>query len=434
MNSGNIAESTQDFQVTGGYAYFVFTLLFLLYLFDYVDRMVVASLFPYLQADWGLTDTQCGWLASIVTLFMTIFVFPVSILVDRWSRKKAIGLMAILWGLAAGACALTRTFKQLLAMRSIIGIGESAYAAGGSAMIAAYFPEERRATMNGYFTAAVPMGTAIGVVLGGVIAETIGWRYAFGLTAIPGIFVAIMFFWIKDYKTAEIVNTVLDKANPASGTKMKIIDIAANFVKTPSVLFVYLGYVGNTFATTALITWLPTYFHRIDNLPMDQAGMKSSAIFLLAIIGAPLGGFVTDRWRRKRLNARMAFPAVSSLFAGLCIFVGFGFLTGTPQYVLLLLSGFFAPMFAAGGSAVTQDVVQPGLRATSYSLAVFFQMILAYTLSPIFVGAISDRYDLLTAFQFLPIFSLIGTLAFFFGSFYYVRDLEKVAKITLKSE
>ena len=194
MAGGKAVAGAQDFQVTRGYAYYVFTLLFLLYLFDYVDRMVVASLFPYLKADWGLTDTQCGWLASIVTLMMTIFVFPVSLLVDRWSRKKAIGLMAILWGLAAGACAFAKNYRQLLAMRSIIGIGESAYAAGGSAMIAAYFPEERRATMNGYFTAAVPMGTAIGVVLGGVIAESLGWRYAFGLTAIPGLFVAVMFF------------------------------------------------------------------------------------------------------------------------------------------------------------------------------------------------------------------------------------------------
>ena len=434
MNNGTITDSAQDFQVTRGYAYYVFTLLFLLYLFDYIDRMVVASLFPYLKADWGLTDTQCGWLASVVTLVMTVFVFPVSLLIDRWSRKKTIGLMAILWGLAAGACAFTKSFKQLLAIRSVIGIGESAYAAGGNAMIAAYFPEERRATMNGYFTAAVPMGTAIGVVLGGIIAETLGWRYAFGLTAIPGLFVAIIFFWIKDYKTAEIVKTVFDKADPAPDTKMKISDIAADFLKTPSVLFTYLGYVGNTFATTAMITWLPTYFHRVDNLPMDKAGMKSAAIFLLAIIGAPLGGFITDRWRKKRLNARMAFPALSSLLAGLCICISFLFLTGTPQYAFLLLSGFFAPMFAAGGSAVTQDVVQPGLRATSYSIAVFAQMLLAYTLSPIFVGAISDRYDLLTAFQFLPIFSLIGTLAFFFGSFYYVRDLEKVAKIQLKLE
>lgn len=432
MSDAKPSESARDFEVSPGYAYYVFGLLFLMYVFDYIDRMVISALFPYLKAEWGLTDTQCGWFASIVTITMTLFVFPVSLLIDRWSRKKTIGLMAILWSLAAAACAFTRNFKQLFAVRSVIGIGEAAYTAGGTAMIAAYFPEERRATMTGYFTAAVPLGSAIGIVLGGFIAETIGWRYAFGLTALPGLFVALLFFRVKDYKTVDIVKS--DTAGTDLSAKMSFWDIANEFLKTPSVLFTYLGYVGNTFVTTALITWLPTYFHRVDNLPMDKAGMKTSVIFLLAIIGAPLGGYITDKWRKKRLNARMTFPALSSLTAGIFAFIAFSLLTGSSQYLMLMLVGLIAPMFASAGGAVTQDVVQPGLRAMSYSIAQFCMMALGYSLSPLFIGAMSDRYDLLTAFQFIPIFALIGAAAFFIGSFYYVRDLEKVAKVTLKAD
>jgi len=427
------SDNAKDFEVGTGYSYYVFGLLFMMYVFDYIDRMVIASIFPYLKIDWGLTDTQCGWLATIVTLMMTLFVFPVSLLVDRWSRKKTIGIMSILWSIAAAACAFTRNFKQLFAVRSVIGIGEAAYTAGGHAMIAAYFPEERRATMNGFFTAAVPMGSAIGIVLGGIIAESIGWRYALGLTALPGFLIALLFFWVKDYQTVEIVKSGIAKTRDAIKSKMKFGDIANEFIKTPTVIFTYLGYVGNTFVTTALLTWLPTYFHRVDNLPMDKAGMKTSVIFILAIIGAPVGGFLTDRWRRTRLNARMSFPALSSLLATLFIFIGFVFFEGKIQYIFLLLFGFTAPMFASAGSAVTQDVVQPGLRAISYSLAQFFMMALGYSLSPIFVGAISDRYDLLTAFKFLPLFTLFGAIVFFIGSFYYTRDLEKVAKVSLKA-
>lgn len=423
----------KEFDVSRGYAYYVFSLLFLLYTFDYIDRMVVASLFPYLKTDWGLTDTECGWLASIVTLTMTIFVFPVSLLVDRWSRKKSIGIMATLWGIAAGLCALARNFKQLFALRSVIGIGEAAYTAGGHAMIAAYFPEEKRATMNGLFTAAVPLGSALGVIVGGIVAVKLGWRYAFGLTAIPGLLVALLFFWVKDYKTVDILKR--EKASrTAQREKMRFIDIAREFMHTPSVIFTYLGYVGNTFVTTAMITWLPTYFHRMDGIPMDKAGMKSSVIFLLAIIGAPIGGLITDRIRRKWLNARMTVPAVTSLLSALFVFIGFVFFEGTAQYLFLILFGFTAPMFAAAGSAVTQDVVHPGLRAMSYSLAQFFMMALGYSLSPLFVGAISDRYDLLTAFKFLPIFAVFGSLVFFIGSFYYVRDLRKVEKVILEEE
>ena len=130
----------------------------------------------------------------------------------------------------------------------------------------------------------------------------------------------------------------------------------------------------------------------------------------------------------------MVFPALSSLTTGIFAFIAFSFLTGSSQYLMLLLVGLCAPMFASAGGAVTQDVVQPGLRAMSYSIAQFCMMALGYSLSPLFIGAMSDRYDLLTAFQFTPIFSLIGAAAFFIGSFYYVRDLEKVAKVTLKAD
>ena len=130
----------------------------------------------------------------------------------------------------------------------------------------------------------------------------------------------------------------------------------------------------------------------------------------------------------------MSVPAVTSLITGLFLFIGFFFFEGTAQYIFLILFGFTAPMFAAGGSAVTQDVVHPGLRAMSYALAQFFMMALGYTLSPIFIGAISDRYDLLTAFKFLPLFCLFGAIVFFIGSFFYVRDLNKVEKIRLKEE
>lgn len=433
MKPAESVSEPRDFEVSRGYAYYVFTLLFLLYLFNYVDRMVISALLPYLKVEWVLTDTQCGWFASIVTLMMTAFVFPVSLLIDRWSRKKAIAIMGVLWGFASAGCAFMRSFTQLIFMRSFVGVGEAAFTSGGHAMIAAYFPEEKRATMNGLFTASIPMGTAIGVILGGVIAETLGWRYAFGIMAIPGLIVAIIFFWVKDYKTVDVIKRAAEGSKSLEA-KMKFADIAKEFLHTPSVLFTYLGYVGNTFVTTGLMTWLPTYYHRIDGLPMDKAGIKTAVIFLLAIFGAPLGGLVTDVLRKRWLNARMSVPAVTSLLTGLFLFIGFSFLKGNAQYILLIMFGFTAPMFAAGGSAVTQDVVHPGLRAMSYALAQFLMMALGYTLSPIFIGAISDRSDLLTAFQFLPLFCLFGAIVFFIGSFFYVRDLHKVERVRLKQE
>lgn len=99
-------DSVKRFEVSRGYAYYVFVLLFILYMLDFTDRYVIASLFPYLKADWGLTDTQCGLLMSTVTWAVLVLTLPISVLVDRWSRKKSIGIMAALWSLACGRARL----------------------------------------------------------------------------------------------------------------------------------------------------------------------------------------------------------------------------------------------------------------------------------------------------------------------------------------
>ncbi|MEK6535568.1 MAG: MFS transporter, partial [Thermodesulfobacteriota bacterium] len=190
------------------YTHYVFLLLWLLYFFDYIDRMVVVSLFPFLKADWGLTDAQCGAMVSAVYWAIILFSFPISILIDRWSRKKSIGIMAVLWSMATVACAFTRNFGQLFAARAAIGIGEAGYAPGGTAMISALFPEKRRAFMVGIWNASIPLGMAAGIVIGGAIASRWGWRHAFGIVALPGLIIALLFLFVRDYKTVGLEKTV----------------------------------------------------------------------------------------------------------------------------------------------------------------------------------------------------------------------------------
>jgi predicted MFS family arabinose efflux permease len=129
------------YQLSSNSRMYIFVLLFLLYFFDYVDRTVVTSLFPFIQRDWGISDAECGMLVSAVYWSILIFTFPVSILVDRWSRKKTIGLMATFWSIATAACAFMPNFKALFGARTAIGIGEAGYAPGGSAMISGLYPE-----------------------------------------------------------------------------------------------------------------------------------------------------------------------------------------------------------------------------------------------------------------------------------------------------
>ena len=133
---------------------------------------------------------------------------------------------------------------------------------------------------------------------------------------------------------------------------------------------------------------------------------------LLAIIGFPLGGFLVDKWRKRRVNARMLFASLSSLITAVLFFTAFYGLEGQLQYIVILLGGVTASAFSPAAIAVTQDVVHPGLRATSYSFCVIVQNLLGSSLGPLFVGMVSDGYGIRTALTIVPVFALFASVLF----------------------
>jgi MFS family permease len=422
----------KEYKLSKFSTYYIFSLLFLLYFFDYVDRMIVTSLFPYIQKEWGLTDTQSGLLVSVVYWSIVAFVFPVSILVDRWSRKKTIAIMALVWSLATALCAVTRSFPQLLMARSGIGIGEAGYAPAGTAMLSGLFPPEKRSRMMGLWNMSIPLGIAVGTIVGGFVAQTWGWRHAFGLVAFPGAIAAILFFFVQDYKTVELVKTA--RSSRAGKVRMSKTDIFLEFIQTPSLILTNLGFIGCIFVNNAIIVWLPTYLHRAEGIPMGEAGLKVGVIMLLAILGLPVGGWLADVWFKKNVSSRMRFPSLTIILNAVVIFAAFSFLDGRAQYMMLLLMGVLASMFAPAAIIVTQEVIHPGLRAISYSVCVVIQNLFGASMAPIVIGALSDAYGIKVAMSILPVFLLASSLLFFAGSFSYKKDLDKVEKVALECE
>jgi MFS family permease len=423
-------EDRSGYLFSKGYSNYVFILLFLLYMFDYIDRMVVTNMFVSIEKDWGISHTQSGLLVSAVYWAIVLLTFPVSILVDRWSRTKTIGIMAIIWSFATALCALTGNFVQLFMARMLIGIGEAGYAPGGSAMISGLYPLEKRSKMMGLWNASIPLGTAIGVMLGGIIAVKLGWKHAFGIVAIPGFIVAVLFLFVKDYKTVDL--SFIDKSN--NKIKMEKKDMVKEFLTKPSVIYTYFGIAAVVFVTTSMITWLSTYFHNVRNLPQIKSGNMASAVMVLALVGAPLGGFLTDRWRKKQTNARLLFPALSTLLTAIFLFSALYIFRGTVQYVFFLAMGISIMLFISGAAAVTQDVIHPGLRAASYALAVVIQNLLGSSTAPVVMGKIYDLTNIQTALSVLPFVLLAGSLLFYLGSRHYDRDMDKVTKIELEPE
>jgi predicted MFS family arabinose efflux permease len=422
-----------------GYTSYVFILLWLLYFFDYVDRMVVVSLFPFLKADWGLTDAQCGAMVSAVYWAIILFSFPASIVIDRWSRRKTIGIMAVFWSLATVSCAFTRNFSQLFVARTAIGIGEAGYAPGGTAMISALYPEKKRAFMVGIWNASIPIGMAAGIVIGGLIASHWGWRHAFGIVALPGLIIALLFFFVKDYKTVGLEKRVeRNEAEQIAGLvtkKMTKMDIVRSFLRTPSLLLTYVGFAGMMFTSISMSTFLPTYFQRVQGFPLQKATLLASGIMLTSIVGSPLGGWIADTWMKKRIQARLLVPAISALLTAVLFLAGFHlFSGGMVQYGIFLLAGIASIAWASSAIAVTQDVVHPGLRAISYSLCVITQNVLGSALGPIVTGAFSDRFGILTALKIASCMALISFVLFYLGSRFYKRDLDKVERVALTAE
>jgi MFS family permease len=209
-------------------------------------------------------------------------------------------------------------------------------------------------------------------------------------------------------------------------------DMFKEFLSRPSVLFTYFGMAAIVFVTTAMIVWLPTYFASELKIEPKLAGTLAGAVMLLALIGAPLGGYLTDKWREKKSNARLLFPTISTMISALLLFIALFLFKGTGQIIVLFIFGAWVMTFLAGAAAVTQDVIHPGMRATSYAIAVAVQNLLGSFTAPIVLGKISDLSNIKTAISILPFALLIGTVLFYLGSRYYNSDMEKVTKIRLE--
>lgn len=422
----NNQASNESYRPGGPQAGRIMIVLFLIYIFDYADRMVVSSMLEFIKRDWAISDTQAGLLMSVISFFITVFSFPASILIDRWSRRKMVALMTFFWSVATLMCAFTKNYTQLLVARAFIGIGEAGYAPGGTAMLSAAYPEEKRARTMGIWNASIPLGAGIGLVAGGLIAREWGWHHAFGVVALPGMILAYAAWKLPDYKSV--------KPDESAGGKRGFFSQTVAIFRIRSLVFTYLAFAMNVSATTALMWWLPSYFERTGFAAPGRGGVFTSVIFALVLIGAPLGGYLSDYWQKRHKRARMTFPAITSALAAFFLFFSLLSREKPAMMVLLVFFGIAVTCFVAPAVAVTQDVVHPGMRAFSYGLNVIVQHILGDIWSPLIIGKLSDVIGIEKALLLTPIYGLLAALFFFIGSGFYPGDLERAEKVELKAE
>lgn len=416
-----------DYLFSKGHAWFAFAMTVALMLVDYIDRQVIVSLFPHLKQEWGLSDKQLGGLVSIVSVTVALGALPIALWADRTSRVKSIFCMATAWSVACISCMFTRNYGQLLLARGVVGVGEAGYGSVGAALLTSHFPQRMRSTLMGAFFAAGSFGSVAGVMLGGIIAADFGWRAAFGVVGVPGLVLALLYIFVRDYPTVKL-SPRLDQATQSVGNSTRA--IAAALTRSPSMLWVCLGTSAQVIVMSTVWAWLPSYLNRTHGLPPAKAAISAALVVLCGAVGAILWGVVVDRAGRRRPRTKLITVAVLCLLSMAVLMPSLGSIgLGLPhgqQLALIAVGGLLMTCTAGPATALVIDVVHPGIRSTAGAVLAIFQNLFGLAAGPFIAGALSDMWTLPVAMAIMPAFSILGALCYLLGSRTYERDMHAI--------
>ncbi len=332
------AAARDDFLVPRGQAWFAFAMTFGLMLFDYIDRQVIVSLFPYLKAEWNLTDKQLGGLVSVISLVVAAAGLPVALLADRFSRVKSVFVMATMWSLATISCMFTGSYAQLFAARAVVGLGEAGYGSVGAALIASLFPSRMRSALLGAFFAAASVGSVLGVLIGGMVAARWGWKAAFGVVGIPGLVMALLYLAVRDYKTVAL-SPELSRATRTAGNLLG--HVAKALTRSRTLLWACLGAAMQLIAVSAIWSWLPSFLNRVHGVAPDLAAKQAALVVLAGAFGAFLWGVVVDRVGKGRGHVKLTLVAALCSLTTMLFCSAFGAMeAGRAQFLMIVLGGF----------------------------------------------------------------------------------------------
>jgi MFS family permease len=407
------------------FPWLVLGLAFALLLSDFMCRQVLAAVFPLLKVEWALSDTQLGALTSVVALTVGVLTLPLSILADRFGRRRAILGMAVVWSLATLASALAVNYGQLLTARVFIGAGEAAYGSVGLAVVLSVFPPHRRAALSGTFSAGATFGSALGVALGGVLAVRFGWRWSVAVMAALGLLLALLYRQlITEAKLARHTQPEpLDSAIPHRRGR----SLLRSVLSPSAVVCAYVGGGLQLFVAGALLTWLPSYLLRAYGLPPGAAAGLASLLLLGMAVGMIVCGLLTDHLARaapaRAWTAAMGYVVASLLLLG----VGFALPPGPAQLTLIGAGAFFTAGTTGPAGALVAGLTPAAVRASALGVLALAYNLLGLTPGPLVVGLLADRLGLTTAMRLAPAVSLAVLAVLAAGRHAHAGSVRRVA-------
>jgi MFS family permease len=413
-------------EVGGPYAYYVLGVLFVVYIFNFIDRQILAILLEPIKQDLQVSDTALGFLTGFAfAIFYTVAGIPLARLADRWVRRSLIAISVAVWSLMTAASGLAQSFNGLALARIGVGIGEAGCTPPVHSLLSDYFPPEKRATVLSIYASGIYVGVGLGYWLGGWLNDAYGWRVAFMVVGLPGLLMALLV-----RLTIREPIRGMSEQQPISARDYSIKETARFFTSLPTGRRVSLAGAFQAYAGYGLGAWLPAYFIRLHGMTPGELGQWLSWITALGGgLGAFFGGWLADRWVHRQPRARAYIGMIGAILAVPFLIGGF-VLSDTHLALLCFLPAyFFGTLWLGPSGSIVQDLVPPAMRAMGSAVFIFIITIIGLSAGPQTIGILNDligtpeaiRHSLLWT---AVIMNLVSAVFFWLTAQTMVGDME----------
>jgi MFS family permease len=402
----------------------VLGMLLLVYIFNFVDRQILAILAAPIQQDLGLSDGEMGLLGGVAfALLYSTLAVPLAALADRTSRTWVITVSLVLWSGFTALCGLAQGFWHIFLARLGVGIGEAGGVAPSYALIGDYFPSEKRASALSVYSLGIPLGSAAGVLAGGYIAATVDWRLAFFVVGIAGVLIAPAFkLLVHDRRVtrpaAELPAAALP--TPAIGSFR---ETAAVLARKPSFWFMSFGAACSSMLGYGIAFWLPSLLQRSFGLDLVEASQFFGALLLIGGVAGVLGGgWLGDRLGHRNKAFYAWLPGVAFFLGAPLFALGILSSSAAVAFVLFLIPQALAYVWLGPVLSAVQHLVTPASRSTASALFLLINNLIGLGGGIYFLGALSQfltpiygeealRYSMLYSLALYAFAALLMTLA-----------------------
>lgn len=361
-------------------------MLVLVYALNFIDRQIVGILAVPIKADLGLSDTQLGLMGGLAfALFYSGLGIPVAMLADRKDRTWIMTIALALWSLMTALSGLAQNFWQLFAARAGVGVGEAGGVAPAYALISDLYPPQQRARALAIYSFGIPIGSASGIVFGGIIATLIDWRFAFLAVGIAGLAVAPLF----KLAVKEPERGVWDNQAPSNAPAFSA--VIACLIRKPSFWLLAAGASSASMMGYGLFFWLPSFFVRSFDLSLLNASLAYGALILVAgSAGIWLGGMLGDRLGAVRKSAYATVPAIAFLATIPFYLVGILSSDLVTALLVLLVPTALGLVWLGPVMSAVQHLVPANMRATASAIFLFVNNLIGIGIGTAAIGALSD--------------------------------------------